>query len=130
MDNSSLLLVEDDSLVALVAEDALTAGGFGVVLAMSGSEALNRLDDKNADFAALITDIDLGSAPDGWAVARHARTLKGHISIVYTTAHGAADWPVRGVPNSVLVQKPYAPAQLLTAVSTLITEADTRRSAS
>ena len=29
------------------------------------------------------------------------------------------------VPNSVMVQKPYAPAQLTTAISTLLTRADT-----
>lgn len=49
------------------------------------------------------------------------------LPIVYTTADSAAEWPVQGVPNSVVVQKPYAGAQLLTAISTLMTTADTNR---
>jgi len=40
---------------------------------------------------------------------------------VYVTADSAADWPVKGVPNRVVVQKPCAGAQLLTALSTLMT---------
>jgi CheY-like chemotaxis protein len=127
MDNCSLLLVEDDEVVSVVAEDALETGGYKVVVCRSGNDALARLDDQTTIFAGLITDIDLGPNPDGWEVARHAREIRPDIPVVYTTGHGGAEWLVHGVPNSLLVQKPYAPAQLLTAISTLITEADTHR---
>jgi hypothetical protein len=53
--------------------------------------------------------------------------LRADLPVVYTTADSAVDWPVKGVPNSVVVQKPYAGAQLLTAISTLMTTADTNR---
>jgi hypothetical protein len=43
------------------------------------------------------------------------------------TSDSAAEWAAKGVPNSVVVQKPYAGAQLLTALSTLVTKADTNR---
>jgi hypothetical protein len=49
------------------------------------------------------------------------------LPIVYMTGDSAADWPVQGVPNSAVVQKPYASAQLVTAISTLITSADAVR---
>jgi hypothetical protein len=29
-------------------------------------------------------------------------------------------WPIQGVPNSLLLQKPFAPVQLVTAVSQLL----------
>lgn len=51
------------------------------------------------------------------------------MAVVYATADSAHEWPVQGVPKSVVVQKPYAPAQVLTAVSTLITEASTNSTA-
>lgn len=127
MHNRTLLLVEDNELVSAVAEDALEAGGYGVVHTRSGDEAMTQLNDPSARFAGLITDIDLGPNPDGWEVARHAREIRPDMPVVYTTGHAGADWPVHGVPNSVLVQKPYAPAQLLTAISALITAADTHR---
>jgi hypothetical protein len=32
----------------------------------------------------------------------------------------AVDWPSKGVPNSIMLAKPFAPAQLVTAVSNLL----------
>jgi two-component system, cell cycle response regulator CpdR len=40
--------------------------------------------------------------------------------VVYISGDSAHDWTSRGVPRSMLVQKPLAPAQLITAVATLI----------
>ena len=122
-----LLLVEDDALVLLVAQEALETGGYAVVVAVTAAEAISVLNDQSAQFAGLVTDIRLGEGPDGWEVARHARELLADLPIIYVTGDSAADWPVHGVPNSVLVQKPYAPAQLVTAISTLITNAATNR---
>lgn len=125
-----LLLVEDDALVVMVAEDALKLGGYAVIVATTGAEALGAIDAPFATFAGLITDIGLGQGPDGWEVARHAREQQADMAIVYMTAESAGEWPTHGVPNSLLVHKPYAPAQLLAAISTLITAADTGRTTS
>jgi CheY-like chemotaxis protein len=120
-------LVEDEPLVLLVAQDALEAGGYAVLPVQLSSEALDLLENRIADLSGLVTDIRLPGGPDGWDIARRARELRSDLPIVYTTADSATDWPVKGVPNSVVVQKPYAGAQLLTAISTLMTKADTNR---
>lgn len=122
-----VLLVEDEPLVLLVAQDALEAGGYKVVPAQLASEALDVLNTRIGELSGLVTDIRLPGGSDGWAIARHARELKADLPVVYVTADSAADWPVKGVPNSVVVQKPYAGAQLLTAISTLMTTVDTNR---
>ena len=122
-----ILLVEDEPLVLLVAQDALEAGGYTVLPAQRASEALSLLDSRHAELSGLITDIRLPGGADGWEIARHARELRADLPIVYTTADSAVDWPVQGVPNSAVIQKPYAGAQLLTAISTLMTTADTNR---
>ena len=122
-----ILLVEDEPLVLLVAQDALEAGGFTVIPFQLASEALSVFDKKSAELSGLVTDIRLPGGQDGWEIARHARELRTDLPIVYTTADSAGEWPVQGVPNSVVVQKPYAGAQLLTAISTLMTAADTNR---
>lgn len=122
-----VLLVEDEPLVLLVAQDALEAGGYTVVPVQLASEALEVLDSRISELSGLVTDIRLPGGPDGWEIARRARELKADIPVVFATADSAADWPVKGVPNSVVVQKPYAGAQLLTALSTLMTTADTNR---
>ena len=122
-----ILLVEDEPLLLLISQDALEAGGYAVVPVQSGSEAVSVLDGRTHELSGLVTDIRMPGGIDGWAVARHAREAQPDLPIVYTTGDSASDWPALGVPNSVVVRKPYAGAQLLTAISTLITKADTNR---
>jgi len=74
---------------------------------------------------ALVTDIKLGSSTTGWDVARHARELKPEMPVVYMTGSESNDWPSLGVPNSILVPKPFAPAQVITAVSQLLNASNT-----
>lgn len=120
-----VLLVEDEALILIVAQDALEAGGYAVMPVTGSAAAMDALDERSGDFAGLVTDVRLGAGPNGWDVARHARELKANLPVVYTTGDSAVDWPVHGVPNSVVIQKPYAEAQLVTAISTLITQAET-----
>jgi len=116
-----VLVVEDDPLIRLLVEDTLSDGGFQAEIAPSAERAMTLLDAPAAPYRALLTDIDLGSGkPTGWDVARHARTQFPTLPVVYITGNSAADWASMGVPNSVLVMKPFAPAQLVTAVSQLL----------
>src|SRR3982751_4170923 len=103
-----ILLVEDEPLVLLVAQDALEAGGYTVLPVQLSFEALNVLDSRIGELSGLVTDIRLPGGSDGWESARRARELRPDLPIVYTTADSAADWSAKGVPNSVVVQKPYA----------------------
>jgi CheY-like chemotaxis protein len=52
-----VLLVEDEPLVLLVAQDALEAGGYQVLPAQLASEALHVLDNRIAELSGLVTDI-------------------------------------------------------------------------
>ena len=122
--STTLLLIEDESLIIDVLEEALTDSGFGVHKSNSGAEALKELEADATRFRAVITDIKLGAGPDGWAVAHRARELAPAMPIVYMSGDSAHEWASKGVPGSVMLAKPFAPAQLVTAVSTLITEAD------
>jgi len=100
--------------------------GYDVIWSGGGMEALGMLDDRVAEIAGLITDIRLGEGPSGWKVAHHGRELRPELPVVYMTGDSAGDWTARGVPNSVLLQKPFAPAQLVTAISTLLINVDSR----
>ena len=54
-----VLLVEDEPLVLLVAQDALEAGGYTVLPVQLASEALQALDTRIAELSGLVTDIRL-----------------------------------------------------------------------
>jgi DNA-binding response OmpR family regulator len=74
----------------------------------------------SGSFRALLTDINLDGEMDGWKVAQHSREIEPEFPVVYMSAAAAADWTYKGVPNSIMLAKPFAPAQLLTAVSNLL----------
>jgi CheY-like chemotaxis protein len=65
----------------------------------------------------LVTDINLAGKADGWEAARAAREINPDFPVVYMTGVAADQWAINGVPNSVLLAKPFAPAQLVTAIS-------------
>jgi DNA-binding response OmpR family regulator len=116
-----ILVVEDDQLVQSVVEESLTDGGFEVVIASSGENAVELLDASEGKYRALVTDINLGrDNTDGWDVARHAREIDPHFPVIYMSGKDADEWASKGVPNSIMLAKPFAPAQLVTAVSQLL----------
>lgn len=121
-----LLLVEDEAVIQAMLDAELSDAGFAIVLAADGAGALAELEADAARFRAVITDIGLGSGPDGWDVGRRARELVATMPIVYMSGDSNLEWSAKGVPNSVMVAKPFATIQLLTAVSTLLNEADPR----
>lgn len=116
-----LLLVEDEPLIALATQEALEAGGFTLLVANDADEAMRFLESQSGEIAGLVTDIRLGVGLSGWEVAKRARELRSGMPVVYTSGDSAHEWTANGVPNSVMIQKPYAFAQLLTAVAALLT---------
>jgi DNA-binding response OmpR family regulator len=118
-----LFLVEDEKLVREMLEIAFTEAGFEVLLASSGEQALAELEIDATRFKALITDIKLGAGPDGWDIAHRARELVPTTPVVYMSGDSGHDWASKGVPKSILIPKPFAPAQIITAVATLVNEA-------
>ena len=116
-----ILVVEDDQLVQGVVEESLTDGGFDVAIATSGEDALELLNASEGKYRALVTDINLNPGKvSGWDVARHAREIDPNFPVVYMSGRDADGWSAKGVPNSIMLAKPFAPAQLVTAVSQLI----------
>jgi DNA-binding response OmpR family regulator len=117
-----ILVVEDDPLIQSVVEEILTDGGFEIVIVSSDENAVNLLDVQKVKYRAVVTDINLGRDKlDGWDVARRAREIDAGFPVVYyMTGASADDWASKAVPNSILLTKPFVPAQLLTAVSQLL----------
>jgi len=71
-------------------------------------------------YRALVTDINLRGTMGGWEVAKQAREIDPNFPVVYMTGARADEYGSHGVPNSILLTKPFAPAQLVTAVSQLL----------
>ena len=115
-----ILVVEDDHAIQSVVEEALTDGGFEPAIAASGEEAVTLLKGGLTKYRALVTDINLRGTMGGWEVAKRAREIDPEFPIIYMTGASADEYASHGVPNSILLTKPFAPAQLVTAVSQLL----------
>lgn len=124
MQSIQLLVVEDEALIRELLDHVLSDAGFEVTSASDGAQAFAELESKASQFRAVITDIRLGRGPDGWAVAHRARELAPEVAIIYVSGDSAHDWSASGVPNSVMITKPFVPAQILTAVATLLNKTD------
>jgi len=115
-----VLVVEDDQEIQIILEEALRDGGFDPAVAGSGEEAITLLRRLRSKYRAVVTDIVLLGRTDGWRVGRAAREIDPAFPVVYISGAAHAQWPVQGVPNSILLTKPFAPAQLVTAISQLL----------
>jgi DNA-binding response OmpR family regulator len=115
-----ILVVEDDQSLQNIVEIALSDGGFEPAIAASGEEAVTLLQGGSTKYRALVTDINLRGSMDGWEVAKRAREIDPQFPNVYMTGASADEYGSHGVPNSILLTKPFAPAQLVTAVSQLL----------
>jgi DNA-binding response OmpR family regulator len=115
-----ILVVEDDQIIQRFVEEVLSDAGFEIAIAASGEEATGLLNGKKTPYRVLVTDIDLCGRMGGWEVARVAREIDPTFPIIYMSGAAGDEWASYGVPDSILLRKPFAPAQLVTAVSQLL----------
>jgi DNA-binding response OmpR family regulator len=115
-----ILVVEDEYPLQGIVEDSLTEGGFETDILSSGEEALTLFKGGTKNYRALVTDVSLKGTINGWEVARQIRAIDPTCPVIYMSGAAADQWPSEGVPHSILLQKPFAPAQLVTAVSQLL----------
>jgi CheY-like chemotaxis protein len=115
-----VLVVEDEEPLQDIVHDALKEGGFDLTTVASGQDAVTMIESGVVKYSALVADINLKGPMKGWEVARLVRQIDPAFPVVYMTGAAADEWASEGVPNSILLNKPFAPAQLVTAVSQLL----------
>ena len=118
-----ILVIEDEYPVQGLVEEWLADGGFVAEILSSGEEALTLFKSGLKNYNALVTDVNLKGRLSGWDVARQIREINPVFPVVYVTGAAADEWASQGVPNSILLAKPFAPAQLVTAVAQLLNAA-------
>lgn len=117
----TILIVEDEPLIAEALTAALEDAGFSGLSASDANGAIAILEKNRArDLAGLVTDINLGGPRNGWEIASRAREMNPALPVVYMSGDSAADWTAHGVPHSVVLQKPFAIAQVVVAISGLL----------
>ena len=118
-----ILVIEDEDLIQTVVEEALADGGFATDVVASGEEAVTLFKGETKKYKALVTDVGLKGRLSGWEVAAQIRETDPTFPVIYMSGAHAEEWASKGVPNSIMLAKPFAPAQLVTAVAQLINSA-------
>ena len=115
MTDPVILVVEDETLVRLVANECLTEAGFRVLEARDGQEALTILSAQ-PNVQALVSDIRMPNL-DGVSLAKLVRERWPEIGIVLTSAELR---PVGTPADIAFLPKPYREAKLIQAVRAAI----------
>lgn len=113
---NTVLVVEDEMFIREMISSELREAGFAVVEAESGDDALATLP-KLAQVDALLTDIRMPGAADGWTVAERCCDAFPGLPVVYVS--GYITDPMRLVPGSVFLRKPYLPHQVVHTIKGL-----------
>jgi DNA-binding NtrC family response regulator len=112
-----VLLIEDEALISLMIEDALTEAGFLVHTFSNGRDALAYLAaGGHAD--VLFTDIDIAGDFDGVELARRIHALRAGISVVYSS--GRRSHVENAIAGSAFLPKPFILAQACAAVERMV----------
>src|SRR3977135_4432923 len=101
-----VLVIEDDTEIQALIDEALCDGGYEPALARSGEEAVTLLRGRQTEYRVLGINISLAGKIDGWEVARAARKIDPAFPVIYMTGAAADQWAIQGVPNSILLAKP------------------------
>lgn len=107
MTSLRVLLVEDETLIRLVAAEVLHDAGFEVVEAENGTQAISLIDSSNG-FDLLLTDVQMPGLIDGIQVAFHARQRYPGIPVIVVSGQllNAQRLDSLG-PRKTFVSKPY-----------------------
>jgi CheY-like chemotaxis protein len=105
------LLVEDEPLVAMIAEEALVSLGFEARAARNGAEALAAM----GDFGPALAVVDVG-LPDmrGDELSRRLRALDANLSIIVASGYDAAELAAQFQHDDkiAILPKPYTESDL------------------
>jgi CheY-like chemotaxis protein len=109
-----ILVVEDEILIALTAQDMLTGAGANVVIATRASEAADHLSGSHPIDAAII-DLNLGHGYDS-SIA--ALAVRRGIPVVFATGYSHVTDLPPAFTSIPIVSKPYTGDMLVSALRT------------
>ncbi len=115
MKQGSILIIDDEPLMRVSMVDALTAVGYEVEEASTGSEGLERL--QGSEFNLVITDLRLPGA-DGLQIVTKCKELWPNTEVIVITAHGSVDTAVHAMKGGAYdyITKPFSMDELLLSV--------------
>lgn len=119
MRKDKVLLVEDDSTLSYIVEDALAREGFDVATANNGEPGLRVYDDFHPDI--VIADVMMPKM-DGFGMVKLIRLKSPHVPVLFLTARTALDDLLHGfeIGANDYIRKPFQIAELVVRIKALL----------
>lgn len=119
MIKDKILLVEDDSTLSFIVQDALTREGFDVVCAPNGESGLKMFEEYNPDI--IVADVMMPKM-DGFEMVRMIRLTSPAVPVLFLTARTALDDVVKGFELGAndYIRKPFQILELVVRIKALL----------
>ena len=111
--SGTILLVEDEEPIRLIAKALLKKFGFTVMEAVNGKEALELYEKNSADISLVFTDMGM-PVMDGYALFHELKKINPKLPIIVSSGFGDAEVSSRIDIDDIagIISKPYGPDQL------------------
>lgn len=120
----TVLIVEDEREICALLTDIIETEGLRTECAGSDREAYEALG-RNAAYACMIIDVNLGAGTTGYDVARFARQIDAALPVIFVSGQTSPDSFERfGVPGSLFLPKPFSVSELMERVKMLVGDND------
>lgn len=112
-------MVEDDSTLSFIVQDALTREGFDVVCASNGESGLKLFKDVTPDI--IVADVMMPKM-DGFEMVRILRLTAPAVPVLFLTARTALDDVVKGFELGAndYIRKPFQILELVVRIKALL----------
>lgn len=126
MRKDKILLVEDDSTLSFIIEDALTREGFEVVTALNGEAGIRMFQETAPDL--VVTDVMMPKM-DGFEMVRLIRLTNPDVPVLFLTARTALDDVVKGfeIGANDYIRKPFQILELTVRIRALLKRSGQRK---
>jgi len=123
---ATVLVVDDESAVRAIAARSLEHGGFRVLQAPDGVDALE-LVDRHGPPQLVLTDLMMPGI-GGAELARRLKERWPALPIIFMSGFSTAELRLQGAIGSEagLIQKPFSPGRLVAAVAAVLARVDRR----
>lgn len=119
MKKDKILLVEDDSTLSFIIQDALVREGFDVVCAYNGETGIGMFNQENPDL--VIADVMMPKR-DGFEMVKIIRRINPSVPVLFLTARTSIDDVVKGFELGAndYLRKPFQILELVVRIKALL----------